>query len=186
MLLQVIVKIFSGSVTASIKISVLVLHKFFGVPYSSPTASSHSRLFMTGRVDWCMLWAGFFKWGVALEGWQKITGMEACKSSGFVTRFVSVACKQRSGSVSFWTSRICYYFTDSIPDPFIIKQKILKNLDFIQFCDFLITFYLWRLIKMYPQKISKKTCKKNFFCWHLESLWRKKENSKIQVRNPAV
>ncbi len=40
-------------------------------------------------------------------------------------------------------------------------------------CDFFLTFYFWKIMLMYLQKvISIKTVKKLFCCWRLEGQWR--------------
>ncbi len=66
-------------------------------------------------------------------------------------------------------SRWCFYFLD-LPDTSLFERihiypsssknmkNSTKNIDFYCFVTFFITFYLWRMMKVYPKKVkSKKT-----------------------------
>ncbi len=44
---------------------------------------------------------------------------------------------------------------------------------FLLFCDFFKTFYLWKMMQIYLQKLISK---KNFFCWCLQGHWRKQQD----------
>ncbi len=58
---------------------------------------------------------------------------------------------------------------DPDSDPSIIKQKQWEKPWFLLFCDFVFTFYLWKMMLLYLQKVpSRKTCKELLFCWRLE------------------
>jgi hypothetical protein len=39
------------------------------------------------------------------------------------------------------------------PDPSIIKQKIVRKILIVLFCDVFTTFYLWKIMYMYLQKV---------------------------------
>ncbi len=63
------------------------------------------------------------------------------------------------------------------PDPSIIKQKYWEKPWFLLFCDFFLTFYLWKMMSVYLQKIiSRITFFKLVFCLRLEDQWRKQQD----------
>ncbi len=77
--------------------------------------------------------------------------------------------------------RIRMYFGLLDPNPNIIKQKSLEIPWFLLFCDFFMTFFLWKkLCKcMYLQKVIRKKT------WRFEGHWRKKQDpdqSEVGIR----
>ncbi len=89
-----------------------------------------------------MLWPGFLNEASLLRGDKKWNGsLQKLRICNMICT-VSVAYKQCPDPYVFGPPGSVIIFTDLVPDPFIIKQKIKKNLDFIQFCYFLITFCL--------------------------------------------
>ncbi len=70
-----------------------------------------------------------------------------------------------------------YLYGSGIPDPPSTSKKMKKSLDFyLLFCDFFMTFYLWRMMKMYFQKGTIKKLIKIIFCWQFEGHWRKEKD----------
>jgi hypothetical protein len=58
------------------------------------------------------------------------------------------------------------------------KAKNEEKPWFLLLCDFLMTFYFWKMLLTYLQKgIRLKTWRtKIIFCWHLEGHWRKEKD----------
>ncbi len=79
------------------------------------------------------------KWRRSSEIWLTLVWIRQCAGSG---------------SVSFWASRILIWQSE-------VRIRILpsssknckKKPSFLLFCDFLMTFYLWRMMQMHLQKV---------------------------------
>ncbi len=52
-----------------------------------------------------------------------------------------------------WIRRIRKFLDLPDLDPLSSRKNRKKNLYFLLFCDFLMTFYLWRMMEMYLQKV---------------------------------
>ncbi len=90
-----------------------------------------------------------------------------------------------TGSYVCWTSwiriRIRNLFKDPAPDPSINKQINEEKPWFLLFCDFFMTFYIWRMMLMCLQKgISIKTYEKKYFVAVLNV-----NDEKSKIRNPS-
>jgi hypothetical protein len=78
---------------------------------------------------------------------------------GNLLQRASQCCGSGSGSICLWASQIwIHYGSQEIRIRILLSssKNSKKNIDFLLFCDFCMTFYLWKMMYIYLKKVINK------------------------------